>query len=67
MAQKRYSDEDVLRLLREIELSLAEGLDVVSACRKADVSDAAYYNWRKKVGGVVAVSLTRTSLQHRTG
>ena len=52
MAQKRYSDEDVLRLLREIELSLAEGLDVVSACRKADVSDAAYYNWRKKFGGV---------------
>ncbi|CAI8356063.1 MAG: hypothetical protein CME93_05370 [Hyphomonadaceae bacterium] len=47
MARKRYSDEDVLRLLREIELSLAEGLDVVSACRKAGVSDATYYNWRK--------------------
>lgn len=44
MARKRYSDEDVLRLLREIELSLAEGLDVVSACRKAGVSDASYTN-----------------------
>ena len=52
MARKRYSDEDVLRLLREIELSLAEGLDVVSACREAGVSDATYYNWRKKFGGV---------------
>ena len=52
MARKRYSDEDVLRLLREIELSLAEGLDVESACRKAGVSDATYYNWRKKFGGV---------------
>lgn len=52
MARKRYSDEDVLRLLREIELSLAEGQDVVSACRKAGVSDATYYNWRKKFGGV---------------
>ena len=52
MARKRYSDEDVLRLLREIELSLAEGLDVVSACRKAGDSDATYYNWRKKFGGV---------------
>ena len=52
MARKRYSDEDVLRLLREIELSLSEGLDVVSACRKAGVSDATYYNWRKKFGGV---------------
>ena len=52
MARKRYSDEDVLRLLREIEPSLAEGLDVESACRKAGVSDATYYNWRKKFGGV---------------
>ena len=52
MARKRHSDEDVLRLLREIELSLSDGLDVVSACRKAGVSDATYYNWRKKFGGV---------------
>ena len=52
MARKRYSDEDVLRLLREIELSLADGLDVMGACRKAGVSDATYYNWRKKFGGV---------------
>ena len=52
MARKRHSDEDVLRLLREIELFLSEGLDVASACRKAGVSDATYYNWRKKFGGV---------------
>ncbi|NQY40010.1 MAG: hypothetical protein HRT80_07925 [Henriciella sp.] len=48
MARKRYSDEDVLRLLREIELSLAEGLDVESACRKAGVSDAGY-TWRSSL------------------
>ena len=52
MGRKRYSDEEVLRLLREIELSLADGLDVVSACRKAGISDPTYYNWRKKFGGV---------------
>ena len=52
MARKRYSDEDVLRLLRQIEVSLADGLDVASACRKAGVSDATYYTWRKKFGGV---------------
>jgi len=52
MARKRYSDEDVLRLLREIELSLAEGLDVQSACRRAGVSDGSYYTWRKKYGGM---------------
>ncbi len=33
MARKRYCDEDILKLLREIELNLAAGNDVVSACR----------------------------------
>ena len=41
-----------MRLLREFELHLASGSDVSTACRKADVSDATYYNWRKKFGGV---------------
>ena len=52
MARKRYSDEDVLRLLREIELNLASGQDVATACRSVGVSDATYYNWRKKFGGM---------------
>ena len=52
MARKRYSDEDILRLLREIELHLASGKDVATACRTAGVSDATYYNWRKKYGGM---------------
>lgn len=52
MARKRHSDEDILRLLREIELSLAAGSDVVSACRSAGVSDATYYTWRKRFGGM---------------
>ena len=59
MARKRYSDEDVLRLLREIEGSLADGLDVVSACRKAGVSDASYSTWCKKFGGVGRSQLRR--------
>lgn len=52
MARKGYSDEDILRLLREIEVSLAGEMDVASACRKAGVSDASYYTWRKKYGGM---------------
>ena len=52
MARKRHSDEEVLRLLREIEVNLHGGMDVVSACRKAGVSDKTYYVWRKKFGGM---------------
>ena len=52
MGRKRYSDEDVLKLLREIDVHLHDGLDVLSACRKAGISDKSYYYWRKKFGGL---------------
>ena len=52
MARKRYSDEDILKLLHEIEVHIHGGMDVVSACRKAGVSDKTYYGWRKKFGGM---------------
>jgi len=52
MARKRFKDEDVLNLLRQIEVDLSGGSDVVSACRKAGISDATYYTWRKKFGGM---------------
>ena len=57
MARKRYSDEDILNLLRQIELELAAGNDVGSACRKVGVSDATYYNWRKRYGGMARSQL----------
>lgn len=52
MARKRHSDEDVLKLLREIELKLSGGSDVASACRSVGISDATYYNWRRRFGGM---------------
>ena len=52
MTRKRYSDEDALKVLREIDLHLHDGLDVVSSCREAGISDKTYYHWRKKFGGM---------------
>ena len=52
MARKRHSDEDILKLLREIELKLSAGEDVASACRGVGISDATYYNWRRRFGGM---------------
>ena len=40
MARKRFSDEDVIRLLRQIEVETATGTSVADACRSAGVSDA---------------------------
>ena len=52
MARKRYSDEDCLKILRQIEVDLAAGADVATACRSAGISDATFYTWRKKFGGM---------------
>ena len=52
MARKRYSDEDALKVSREIDIRLHDGLDILSACHKAEISDKTYYNWRKKFGGL---------------
>jgi putative transposase len=38
MAQKRHSGEDILKLLREIELALAFGHDVATACRSVGMN-----------------------------
>ena len=38
MARMRYSDEDVLRLLRDMELLLADWNDFASACRSIGIS-----------------------------
>ena len=37
MARKRYSDEDVLNFLRQIEPSRASGNSVETACRSAGI------------------------------
>jgi putative transposase len=50
MARKSHSDEDGLRLLREIEVHLAGGSDVETACHAAGISVATYYTRRKKFG-----------------
>ena len=35
MARKGYKEEEILRLLREIEVHLNSGMDVLSACLQA--------------------------------
>ena len=46
MARKRYSNEDILKLLREIEVYIHGGMEDVSACRKEGVLDKTYYGRR---------------------
>ena len=49
---KRYKAEEIVIKLREIELFINQGMDVVQACRQAGISDQSYYRWRKEYGGM---------------
>jgi putative transposase len=52
MARRRYSPEQIIRLLREAEVFIAEGMTAVEAVRKIGVSEQTYYRWRKEYGGM---------------
>ena len=52
MTRKRFSEGDILGLLRQIELDLASGSSVETAVRTAGISNATYYKWRKLYGGM---------------
>ena len=51
MARKRYSPEQIIRLLREAEVFIAEGMTAVEATRKIGISEQTYYRWCKGYDG----------------
>jgi putative transposase len=49
MKKPRFSDQQIAFILRQAE----GGTTVEEVCRKAGISEATYYNWRKKYGGLM--------------
>ena len=52
MPKKRFSAEQIVTLLRQIEVSMAQGRSAPEACRAAEISQQSYYRWRKEYGGL---------------
>ena len=52
MSRKRYPSEQIISMLREAEVALAQGQSVGQACRTLGVSEHSYYRWRKEYGGL---------------
>ena len=55
MKRSRYSECQIITILKEIE----SGIPVAELCRKHGMSDATFYNWRSKYGGMVVSMLKR--------
>ena len=51
MPKKRFSPEQIVTLLRQIEVSTAQGKSIGLACRESGISDQSYFRWRKEYGG----------------
>ncbi len=52
MARKRHTPEQVIHLLREAEVGLANGKTVGIVCRELEISEQTYYRWRTEYGGM---------------
>ena len=49
---RRVSPEQVVVMLRQIEVQLAQGKSLALACKEAGVSEQSPYRWRKEYGGL---------------
>ena len=52
MARKRYSPEQIIGYLREVEILLSKGSTVPQMCRKIGIAEQTYYRWRKEYGSL---------------
>ena len=52
MAKERMKPEQVVTLLRQIEVAVANGKTTPHACKDAEVTEQTYDRWRKEYGGL---------------
>ena len=48
MKRKRHTEEQIIEILKEHEA----GVKTAALCRKHGISDATFYNWKAKYGGL---------------
>src|SRR3982751_2821612 len=49
---RKLSPEQIVVMLRQIEVQLAQGMSLALACKEAGISEQSYYRWRKEYGGL---------------
>ena len=55
MKKSRFSETQIVSILKEADA----GLKVEEICRKYEISNATYYNWKSKYGGMKASDVKR--------
>jgi putative transposase len=55
MKKTRYTETKIIKILKEVE----GGRLVKEVCREYGISDATYYNWKSKYGGMTASDIKK--------
>ena len=50
--QARLTPEQIVAKLRQIEVRISQGKDVITASREAGTTYKSYYRWRREYGGM---------------
>jgi putative transposase len=59
---KRYQPEQVVNLLRQIEVAVANGKTTAQACKEAEIVEQTYFRWRKESRSMEACRWIRRSV-----
>ncbi len=49
---KKHSPEQIVSLLRQIEVAVADGQTTTQACKEASITEQTYYRGRKEFDGL---------------
>jgi putative transposase len=49
---KKHTAEQIIALLRQVEVAVGNGKTTPQACREAGIVEQTYYRWRKEYGGL---------------
>lgn len=52
MSRKRYTESEIINLLRRVDVLSSQGKSMEAAIREVGVTDQTYYRWRKEYGGM---------------
>ena len=52
MPKKRYTPEEIVAKLRQVDVLVSQGQNMADAVRQIGVSEVTYYRWRQEYGGL---------------